>query len=369
MKIVIHAGAYKTATSGLQIYLQSRRDFMLSSYGILYPRAGSRRNFGALNKDSVAHNLLFHISKSSAQNLEDAARRRRLEEIGDQLCQEVAESGAESVLVSAEKLSLTSESEKRRFLRVFERLRNPEFWIVYSLRHFADFVESMANQSLKNPLKRKAADAVWMDGTAMLRDVRHWRRLVGPERLTTLYFDPADHAGFCEEMLRTLGCDGRLAAELEGVKDNTSASLNNIRVSRLLARIIEARELELDRHTRNVILESLSKLELTWEIRKKAVTLPQQTAIELSNLFASMRDEIAGYLTPPSLRRLEADLNRRANRVPPVSNVDHPVTLSDNDVLELVLFTHRIPELRALIVEFLGRLADERKRPRRSRHQ
>jgi hypothetical protein len=349
MKLIVHAGAFKTATSGLQVYLHSARDRLLSERRILYPQTGARRNFGSLNRHSVSHNLLFHVSKSAS----DPSGRDKLTETRRALRIEIGESGAETIVVSAEKLSLTKQRDKRLFLALFDDLPVDEFFVVYSLRHFASFVESMTNQDLKNPLKWPVGIADGMDGTGMLRDIDHWRNLVGPANVTSLYFDPIDHHGFCAEMLTALGCDAQDANSLALTADNTSASLNTVHVAGALSKVVHGAEV--DRHVRKVILETIAKLEGAWEAPAKAVALPQKLVKNLSLLFASKREEIEASLTPASRVRLDADLRRRSIQVSQTPNVDTPAMLTRNDILELVLATHRSTEVGALIAQYLER--------------
>src|SRR5690606_33840888 len=66
VSVVIHAGCYKTATSTIQAIAQKNRARFLADFGVLYPKTGARANQGIPDPDSVAHHLLFHAAKASA---------------------------------------------------------------------------------------------------------------------------------------------------------------------------------------------------------------------------------------------------------------------------------------------------------------
>lgn len=168
MKIIIHAGSYKTATSGIQVFLHKNRSHLLKTKKILYPVTGSRRNFGSQNEDSVAHNLLMHAVRPENEAPGDGKKRRTLGSVRKRLEDEVTSSGATGVLISAETLSLTNQSKKARFLELFSNFPSAEIHIVYAMRNYADFAESMANQSFKNPMKRSELQGKYPNGTGKI---------------------------------------------------------------------------------------------------------------------------------------------------------------------------------------------------------
>ncbi|HET7717204.1 MAG TPA: hypothetical protein VFK86_16395, partial [Bauldia sp.] len=117
---VIHGGCYKTATSTIQAVAQKNRERFLGTFGVLYPKTGTRANQGVPDPDSVAHHLLFHAARTAAEQT-GAEPKSSFDNLRAKLAAEIQKSGARRVFVSTELLSFASETVKAHFLRYFNR--------------------------------------------------------------------------------------------------------------------------------------------------------------------------------------------------------------------------------------------------------
>lgn len=204
-EFILHAGAYKTATSTVQTILTRSSEYLLKQHGILYPKTGRRINSGSSNPHSTAHHPLVHCIRPRDAVLGKSRKLRQA------LATEIAASRARTVVISSELITFSSAAEKRELLALMaDRVENVS--VIYALRRPDEYCESMLNQSLKNGrMDRVTAFHQRVDGPglklAFLRDLQDWQSIVGPERLRVLYFSKRNYRRYLTKIFAFMGVD------------------------------------------------------------------------------------------------------------------------------------------------------------------
>lgn len=128
-RLILHIGRHKTGTTSLQRFFATNDRALLDRYGILYPATGRANH---------AHHPLF---RADADHGVDPARL-------DALRAEVEQSGASTVLISAENLSQDIVS-RERLRRIGEDFAGGSIDLIVYLRRQDDFLESSYAEIVK----------------------------------------------------------------------------------------------------------------------------------------------------------------------------------------------------------------------------
>ncbi|ODN71011.1 hypothetical protein [Methylobrevis pamukkalensis] len=321
---------------------------MLQEDKILYPETGARRNAGSLNPNSVAQHLLVHAVRQKLERKAGQADNRRFPQFRERLLEEVKASGAETVLISSELIALSPETEKKTFLRYFKEFPDADIRVIYAMRYFPDYAESMLNQRLKSkgPLVDTTKNIQPLN---MLRDLEDWGKLLGKDKVHGLYFSAADYKGYVGEILDAAGIRSGTAEEAAAISDNTSLSLNGMALNTALGTMLDAHGVTLDSEERRRLIAVLNRTEAEWTAKQKLVLLPSETSDSLAALFRSKMPEIANLLTPASVARMEAEMARREAQVFADSNAGKPATFTAADVAKILMLAFEYPIIRSIL--------------------
>lgn len=199
MRLVVHMGATKTASTYVQKCL-ARNEDVLRAAGIYLPRAGRRMASSNLNH----HNLAWQL-------IED----RRYKPAGGDwsaMLKEVAEADADLVLLSSEAFSRLAGVEKlspmfkRRLLEVCD-----DVTLVYVVRDPLARINSMYSQTVKtfappNTFDEYAVKSVKSGFYNLEESFRYWYE--GEDvKFVALRFDEFVKEGPMQAMLRTMGVE------------------------------------------------------------------------------------------------------------------------------------------------------------------
>lgn len=198
-RIVIHSGAYKTATSAVQTTLFANRDQLLSEQGLLVPETYSSRLAGVPDPNASSHNGLGHLVAASRSGADGAEE--RLRESLVTLAAEVRESGARSAVVSSEMLT---GMPTREAAVIRDQLSDFDLRVVYSVRKVDDYLTSVALQRLKleGDMHRHQPPYVTPFG-GLLR----WADVLGDDALTVLVYGFPSRSAAVVQTLEALGVD------------------------------------------------------------------------------------------------------------------------------------------------------------------
>mgnify|MGYP001087980798 CR=1 FL=1 len=199
MKIIIHAGLYKTATTSLQTFLFQNRDTFIRS-GIYIPLEFSRRNCLARDFNNRAHHLLYHQLRKNDEKFNASLKLK----IADVLSS-AKELGCHTVLFSTE---LFSEALSSDFDRIEDEFFGAKIHLVYTVRNVHEIAESYSNQRKKtrilgledSSLSRKDFECGYI--LRALADVAESR---GADRVSIFEFVPSQMNRMLEEFCIYLG--------------------------------------------------------------------------------------------------------------------------------------------------------------------
>lgn len=298
-EIVIHAGAYKTATSTIQTLLTTHRKIFLQRYGLWFPQTGTRRNTGSANPESTAHHPLFHAIRQPAQTTaKSAALRQRLADELDRVRPERA-------VLCTELLSGTTGQIKRAFLDLLPP--GVPVRVVYAIRRPDDYFASLVNQSFKN---FKDPDLASDRAPHFARDIRDWQSLLGQDRVTVLTFQSSDYAGFLGRTFAAFGIapdDPHIDPSLH---DNPAMTLRGHLMRSLIRQRLDALGTPLTRILRHKLNLILDDLERSLPKSPKAVFFSERERADLlASNAATMRD-VRAMMSEAEASRLAAELAR-----------------------------------------------------------
>lgn len=269
MKILLHVGAYKTATTSIQTFFTNNSQEIAERFGILYPKAGTRPNEGSTgtkNSDnfSVAHHSL---AKHIANNVMPS--NDRLEQITNEILIESKLTNAETIFLSTELLSFCPIEKKERLLDTL----NPEsIEIIYCTRNPVDFIESMNNQSLKMGRLRRQLDKP----IGFMQNIAEWGQLVGGSNVHVLAFSGRRTDIFLENLMSIIGRKEFAHFACPQIpKSNTSISHQGARLREALRPLIPT-EKRISSRTRRKIAQAFADLENTRKLKTKLVTLTKE---------------------------------------------------------------------------------------------
>lgn len=300
---VLHAGAYKTATSTIQTLMMANREDLLQRHGVLYPLATTRRNTGSANPHSQAHHLLYHVLNSEGRGVDPV----KVCEQAGRLAEEIEQSGAKIVAISTE-LFASAPSEQKQAL--VEMLAPARLRILYTVRRPDDYVESMLNQAYKNfraPLPRVGK------AQPTLRNIQEWEALVGRDALSVLTFTKADYPGYLSRVFVELGVPGDDPVIDASLHDNPAMTLTGLLMRRTIARRMKARGEEITRELRHRLNVELDDLELRMPASPKAIFLTPKERLHVMRANAEDQAILAGYMRGEERARFEAEMAEQGN--------------------------------------------------------
>lgn len=303
---ILHAGAYKTATSTIQTLMMTNRDDILARHGVLYPRTATRRNTGSGNPDSQAHHLLYHVLNDAGAGADPS----KIAEQQERLAEEIAAAGTNRVVLNTELFASASIEQKRALV---EFLAPARLRILYTLRRPDDYIESMQNQAYKNfRAPSSAAGRV----LPTLRNLQDWEAILGREALIVLAFTKNDYPGYLSRVFESLGVPGDDPIIDPDLHDNPAMTLTGLLIRRTIARRLKAQGIEISRDLRHRLNVELDELEKKMPASPKAVFLTRK---ERRRAMAANADDqvlLAGYMEDEERARFEAELDPEAPSKP-----------------------------------------------------
>lgn len=195
-EIVLHAGAFKTATSAVQTALFRHREMLRGEFGIYLPDTFARRLQGVREEDARAHHLLGHAVRRVERGQDDGSGLRA----GlDELAAEVRNSGAPTSIVTTE---LLTRCGPKACEVIRDALRGFDLRVVYSVRRVDEYLESLAKQELKfNDAVQKTQSL----GRTPFSGLMHLGHALGDTCVTTLLYGYPSRSTAVVDTLRALG--------------------------------------------------------------------------------------------------------------------------------------------------------------------
>lgn len=239
-QLVIHSGAFKTATSAVQTILMNNSELLLKEQGILVPHTFSRPLQGVGEEGARSHNQLGHLVKGLRSG-EDGAENRLTTELS-RLADEIRNSGAQKAVLSAEMLTSIDEASASV---IRDGLREFDLRVVYSVRRVDEYVESLARQQLK--LKNASARIAPPYATPF-GGLFAWARVLGDEAVTVLVYGYPSRVTAVRDTLRAIGVDDTTNLVGEDVVRNPSLHADGVLLRRALTRY--TKKVGLDASTR-----------------------------------------------------------------------------------------------------------------------
>lgn len=208
VKLVLHIGLHKTASTYVQNVLSARR-YDLVQHGVLYPNTGTFEDPRVRTRDGA---------QSGHTQLCRPDRKALLDDLLNEL-----PATASTVLLSAEDFTLprvTPQQHVEAFgdfgsIEVVVALRRQDAWIESYYKQAVDQYGRFETRSFGDYLSQVGPSL--LDFHARLSP---WRELVGPENFHVLsYDDMADGAAICRRVLNVAGvpdeqCDGLLNVDV-----------------------------------------------------------------------------------------------------------------------------------------------------------
>ncbi len=144
-KIVLHIGLHKTGTTSIQNVLHANRDFLLAEEAALYPSLAPNLSSALLTifRDDPRK---LKANKVAGFTMEEIAVRR--EQYLNSLDEEISSGGWDTLLLSAEGVSLLAEPELAK-LREWGEKYSTEWVVLVCVRHPVDWTRSVVQERLK----------------------------------------------------------------------------------------------------------------------------------------------------------------------------------------------------------------------------
>ncbi len=143
-QLVIHSGAYKTATSAVQMILNRNAEILSREHGLLVPKTFSRPLQGVHEENARSHNQLGHAVNKFRRGEEGA--KEQLQQGLAKLAEEMRTSGLPRAVISTEMLTGIDAASATL---IQEAMKDFALRVVYSVRRVDEYVESLARQRLK----------------------------------------------------------------------------------------------------------------------------------------------------------------------------------------------------------------------------
>ncbi len=328
-KVILHAGAYKTATSTVQTILGRNADHMLAHLGVLYPKSGRRLNTGSSDPASLAHHPFCHAVRAQQVLPAKGAKLKRA------LAREVSEAPVQTVVISTELITSAPPSEKRALLDLIAD-RVEDVSVIYAFRRPDEYLDSMLNQSLKNGRTdrvRAAGQRLGRDvhKVPFLQDVRQWHSILGPERVRVVYFSKQAYPRYLEKVFGFVGVglsDPLIDAK---VHDNSAVTqvgylLRKLCFDRLAQ--LDHTPTRLDRHHLGIELDALESRLATGS--HKMIMFGTQDRQRVLDAQQNDMAQMAAFLDEEDRDLLKQDMARGVAAGLIADDPDAPVALSAN---------------------------------------
>lgn len=238
LDLVLHIGAGKTGTSSIQYFLNQNRA-RLADLGHLYPQAPGRTRHTQLGLFTKPDHALASIPSWRRQRERFASPEAFRRAFRRRLFKEINESGLSHVLLSDEGLYGSSNEAMRRLCAFVDQVAGSLRLVVY-LRRQDDHLLSRYQQEVKVRETRRLTDWVQRLDLSRAYDyharLRTWERLLEPESFVVRRYE---HESFVDEslfqdFLDAAGIDTR-ADELEPVEPvNMSLDAEAVEFLRIL---------------------------------------------------------------------------------------------------------------------------------------
>jgi hypothetical protein len=322
-EIIIHAGAYKTATSSIQL-LCNRHSDLLSKAGLLFPKTGFRPNAGSAAPDSGAHHQLVHLVK-----FPQAGSSIQIALLRDRLRREIAGSSCNRILLSSELLTATTLDVKRGFFDQFCAI--PEIGSIrvkYAIRAPDDYLESISNQSIKfGRFPRISRRPI-----PFPQDIADWKSLVG-DNVDVSYFSKRSADAFIRRFFDTLGVP--LNGVDTNVNDNQATSLKGYWIRQIAFHFARERGLIGDRVSRARFFSILDELDRSIVSERLVILSPLERLAILREANGEMRG-LAESLSSEERKLLLAELDPERLADAPPKNVNREPALTIDEVLAVM---------------------------------
>lgn len=316
LEIILHAGAYKTATSTIQTLMACNRDALVQRYGLLYPRSGTRRNSGSANQHSVAHHMFYHAVRTDGRGPNPDA----MAALRNKLSEEVAESGVKRVVLCSELFASSSRQAKVAFLSILApaRLR-----VVYTIRRPDDYTDSVINQRFKD---LRAPDIATDRPLPTLRHVTEWEELLGEGSVRLLPFSKQDYPTYLRRIFAALGTRQDDPLIDPNLHDNPAMSLSGFLMRRTITARLAAKSVPIDRNLRHRLNVELDQLETFMPKSAKAVFLTPKLRRNIMELNAPQVEALARRMSPQEAETFLGEISPPVSQAP--RNVDADPTMS-----------------------------------------
>ena len=227
-QLVIHSGAFKTATSAVQTILISSAEMLLSEQGILVPHTLSRPLQGVGEAGARSHNMLGHLVKSLRSRDEGAEDRLKTQLA--MLAQEIRSSGAQRAVISAELLTNIDETSATV---IRDALRGFDLRVVYSVRRVDEYFESLARQQLK---LKNVSEKVEPPYRTPFTGLISWANVLGDAAVTALVYGYPSREAAVTNTLSAMGVQDAAGLVGENLVRNPSLQADGVLLRRALTR-------------------------------------------------------------------------------------------------------------------------------------
>lgn len=231
-EIVIHSGAFKTATSAVQTLLFTQASRLLREQRVLIPKSLSRPLQGVDDEGARSHNRLGHLVRAFRRGESDAEKALR-ENLG-KLVREIEEHEVDRVIVSTEMLTRIDSLSAQV---IAEMLSDFDLRVVYSVRRVDDYLESYARQQLKFKDTFERLDP---EDETPFSGLLAWAETLGEQAVTVLVYGHPNRESAVTDTLQAMGV--REPEQLVGDNPvrNPSLDANGLMVRRALSRLCTA---------------------------------------------------------------------------------------------------------------------------------
>jgi hypothetical protein len=227
-QLVIHSGAYKTATSAVQMILNKNADMLLREHGILVPRTFSRPLQGVEGEEARSHNQLGHVVNKFRRG-EDGAEEKLHAGLA-RLADEIRASGSPRAVISTEMLTGIDE---RSAAAIRDSLREFELRVVYSVRRVDEYFESIARQRLKfKNVTQKVKPPCETPFTGLLS----WAKVLGDAALNVLVYGHPSRRTAVFDILLAFGIEDTAGLVGDNPVRNPSLQADGLLLRRALTR-------------------------------------------------------------------------------------------------------------------------------------
>ncbi len=317
--VVLHAGAYKTGTTTLQVIANRNRE-ALAAAGVRWIETGSRRNTGSRSEHSLAHHLLAHHVEKVRKGEETE------KDFGKMLSEEFRSSDCETALISTELLS--SRSAIRNHADFLRLLGWPEMnvRVEFFVRLPEEFIESMQCQMIRAgktatlrhhraPFLQVAASFLFLVGEDNFR-LRYFSKRRGPDNFVSFFSD--------------LGAGATIASDEYTTRENDSLSVEGHRMRQY---VFERCDLS-DRKRYKRLMLRLSDLEQGLVGARKFVLFTPEERQKIRDDNRRAMQAVAALLPEDERAELTADMAAPVSSATP--NAEMPVEVDMSGAQQLV---------------------------------